>query len=164
MPTHYTGIPSGWSAGPRMNLPLLRFLAFPPKASTVAWFLFLLWPSWPQCPKFSSTWCAGHCKTLTPTHYFHPPHKDQSERLHYKLQYDINSYPIYIFFQILHHNTKMHHNTLSGICTVSQIAVHDVSLCVLDENLPALWIYIYTKLKIKTSHFSTYHRVKKLKM
>jgi len=75
-------IPSGQSAGPRMNLPLPCFLPFLPKASTMAWFLSLLWPSQPQCPKFSWSWGAGRCKTLAPTRYFHLPHKDQSVRFH----------------------------------------------------------------------------------
>ena len=37
-----------------------------------------LWPSRPQCPKFSLIRGAHRCKPLTPTHYSHPPHKDQS--------------------------------------------------------------------------------------
>ena len=40
--------------------------------------LSLLWYSRPECLKFSWTEGAGHCKPITPTHYFHPPHKDQS--------------------------------------------------------------------------------------
>jgi len=75
-------IPSSWSAGPRTNLPLLCFLHFLPTASANGQvFLPLLWPSRPQSPKFSWTRGAGRCTPLTPTHYFHPPHKDQSIRL-----------------------------------------------------------------------------------
>ena len=43
-------IPSSWSAGPQMNLPLLYFLPFLPKASTMARLLSLVWPSQPRCP------------------------------------------------------------------------------------------------------------------
>ena len=41
----------------------------------------VLSPSRPQCLKLSLTWCAGCCKPLTHTHYFRPPHNDQSVRL-----------------------------------------------------------------------------------
>jgi hypothetical protein len=73
-----------WSAGPRMTLPLLCFLHFPTKATAMASFLSLLffWLSRLQSPKFSLTRGAGRCKSFTSTHYFHPPHKDQSVRLY----------------------------------------------------------------------------------
>ena len=49
---------------------------FCPKASASALFFSLSRTSQPQCPKFSMTWAAGHCKTFTHTHYFYLLHKD----------------------------------------------------------------------------------------
>jgi hypothetical protein len=54
--------------------------------------------------------------------------------------------------------------TLNDICTANHTAVHAVQVCVLDENLPTLWIHAHTKLKIKTSVFSAHSAVKKLKV
>jgi len=67
--------PAVCSAGPGLTVSVLS--AFPSQASAMAWFISLLWPSQPQFLKFSWTRGAGCCKPLTPTHYFHPPHKHQ---------------------------------------------------------------------------------------
>ena len=74
-------IPSGWRAGLRMNLPLLCFLISFSQLAQWPGFSPFLWPSWPPVSQVlfdKGCWC---CKSLTPTHYFHPPHKDQSIRL-----------------------------------------------------------------------------------
>ena len=58
------------------------FSHFLPTANVMAWFLSLYMTfTTPQCPKFFSIWGAGRYKPLIPTHYFHPPHKDQSIRV-----------------------------------------------------------------------------------
>jgi len=77
-----TGTPGGWCAGPGLNLPPCVFcISFPQLTQWPGFSPLLCITFTTSSPKLSWTWVAGRCKPLTPTHYFHPPHKDQSVRL-----------------------------------------------------------------------------------
>ena len=74
----------------------------------------LSWPLRPQCLKSSLTWVAGHSENFTPTHFFHPPNKDQIVRLLFTPLY---SHPSWRWCHILRqlHQLRTNQPPESGI-------------------------------------------------
>ena len=64
-----------------LNWLCLYYLQFLPRASTMAWLISLFMTFRTPLSQVLLDIGCRHCKPLTPTHYFYPPHKDQSVRL-----------------------------------------------------------------------------------